>query len=173
MPLASSYKTADFLADGYANSYGKIDYQLDISNMDKIKDNQFDCLIACDVLEHVYDDKRALQEVFRILDSNGICIFTVPQKDNLQETYQDLSITDPKEREKAFGQFDHLRIYGNDFISMMEEAGFTALQIDELAFKKKIRERNVLFPPILSDRPLATNYRKIFIGIKHVNEHCN
>jgi hypothetical protein len=53
----------------------------------------------------------------------------------------------------------------------MKEAGFDSEQIDELAFEKKIRKRNVLFPPILSVHPLATNYRKIFIGKKKGNVH--
>ena len=165
-PMAFKYKTADFFAEGYEHAYSNIDYRIDISSMAQIKDNEYDCLIACDVLEHVQNDKLALKEVFRVLDNGGYCIFTVPQKDDLEKTYEDENIIDPKEREKVFGQFDHLRIYGSDFISFMKDAGFESVQIDENDFKKKYAEKFVLYPPILSNHPLATNYRKIFIGKK-------
>ena len=165
-PLAAKYTTADYLADGYIDAYYHIDYNMDISNMHQLENNEYDCIIACDVLEHVSDDKKALRDVFRVLDNGGYCIFTVPQKDNLAITFEDLSITKPKEREEKFGQSDHLRIYGDDFLLMIEQAGFKAVQIDEYAFNEGQRNKNVLFPPTLSDHPLATNYRKIFVGHK-------
>ena len=162
--LTLTYKTADFFTEGY--SYGKIDYNLDISNMKHIPDQTFDCVIACDVLEHVIRHKEGMKEVYRVLSNNGYCIFTVPQKDNLKETYEDFSITDVKERETIFGQYDHLRIYGVDFTTMLKDAGFLVTAINESFFEKEIIEKYVLVPPILSKNPLATNYRSIFFGQK-------
>lgn len=162
---AKIYKTADFLAEGY--SYDKIDYNLDISDMKKINNETFDCVIACDVLEHVSNHINGIKEVYRILNIGGCCIFTVPQKDNLASTFEDLSITEPTEREKVFGQFDHLRIYGNDFVDILKDNGFEVTAVDELFFDKKIVEKFVLFPPILSKHTLATNYRKVFFGKKN------
>ncbi|MEO1255178.1 MAG: SAM-dependent methyltransferase, partial [Bacteroidota bacterium] len=40
------------------------------------------------------------------------------------ETYEDKSITDPKEREKAFGQDDHVRLYGSDYGKRLASSGF-------------------------------------------------
>jgi SAM-dependent methyltransferase len=162
--VAEEYKTADFLAEGY--SYDKIDFNIDISDMKSIKNESFDCVIACDVLEHVPNHLGGIREVNRILKKGGYCIFTVPQKDNLKVTFEDLSITDKKEREKVFGQHDHLRIYGDDFISMLNESGFEATAVDESFFDKDMVNHYVLFPPILSKKQLATNYRKIFFGKK-------
>lgn len=161
---AGIYHTADFLAEGY--SYGIIDFNLDISNMQTVKDNTYDCVIACDVLEHVPNHKAGMQEVNRVLQKSGYCIFTVPQKDNLAITFEDLSLTSKEDRLKNFGQEDHLRIYGNDFSALLSNYGFDVTEIDESYFDKKIKENNVLFPPVLSNNPLATNYRKVFIGIK-------
>jgi len=161
---ASIYKTADFLAPEY--SYGKIDYNVDISDMKEISNEAFDCVIACDVLEHVRNHISGIKEVYRILNFGGYCIFTVPQKDNLEKTFEDLSVIDPNEREKIFGQSDHLRIYGNDFRDMLENAGFAVTVVDEKFFNEKIVKKHVLFPPILSKHPLATNYRKVFFGKK-------
>ncbi|MEO6330445.1 MAG: methyltransferase domain-containing protein [Ginsengibacter sp.] len=159
-----SYKTADFLTEGYF--YGKLDYNIDISAMPAIEDESFDCVIACDVLEHVPNHINGMKEVYRILKTGGHCIFTVPQKDNLKTTYEDLSIMSSGARKKAFGQFDHWRIYGDDFTSFLETCGFKVTAIDANYFAKEIAERNVLFPPVLSKKENVTNFRKVFIGVK-------
>ena len=161
---AGEYKTADFLAEGY--KYDKIDFNIDISSMKTISNESFDCVIASDVLEHVPDHLGGIREVYRVLKKGGYCIFTVPQKDNLKITLEDLTITDRNERERVFGQFDHMRIYGDDFSAMLQDAGFEVTAVNETFFDKNIVERYVLFPPVLSKNPLATNYRKIFFGRK-------
>ena len=81
-------------------------------------------------------------------------------------TYEDPSITDPKEREKAFGQFDHVRIYGEDFFNRISEQGFDVKIVDHTIFDDATIKKHVLFPPILSKHPLATNYRKIYFATK-------
>ncbi|MCK8490964.1 MULTISPECIES: class I SAM-dependent methyltransferase [Spirosoma] len=161
---ASLYKTADFFTEGY--SYKNIDFNLDISNMKTVADQSYDCVIACDVLEHVPDHIKAIQEVYRVLKPGGYCIFTVPQKDGLDVTQEDLTITDPKERERIFGQYDHLRIYGNDFVDILANCGFDVTAVNEEYFDKDTVHKYVLFPPVLSQNPLATNYRKVFFGKK-------
>jgi SAM-dependent methyltransferase len=161
---AKTYKTADYLAKGY--SYKNIDFNIDISDMPNIEDESFDCVIACDVLEHVPNHINGIKEAYRILKKGGHCIFTVPQRDNLKVTHEDLSINNPKEREKAFGQIDHWRIYGDDFCSIMQKCGFAVTAINESNFSKDVAERNVLFPPVLSEKENVTNYRKIFVGLK-------
>ena len=103
--LTHQYKTADFFTEGY--HYDNIDYNLDMSNMKVIADHSIDCLVALDVLEHIPDHKKAMREIYRVLKKDGVCILTVPQKDSLDVTEEDLSLNDPKEREKRFGQFDH------------------------------------------------------------------
>ncbi len=161
---AGTYKSADYLAEGY--DYGIIDYNLDITDMKAIEDKSFDCLVACDVLEHVYNLKNGISEIHRVLTDGGYCILTVPQKDHLDKTYEDLAITDPKEREKLFGQDDHMRIFGDDFVDMLQEGGFKVSVVDESFFDKALVDKYVLFPPVLSPNPLATNYRKVFFGKK-------
>ncbi len=161
---AAIYHSADFFAEGY--HYPNITYNLDISNMQSIADNTYDCLIACDVLEHVNNDQKALSEISRVLKPNGVCILTVPQKDHLEITDEDLSITDPKEREKRFGQSDHLRIYGFDFLNKIQSAGLQCDIVDEQYFGKDYVKKHVIFPEILSNHPMATNYRKFYFGKK-------
>jgi hypothetical protein len=40
-------------------------------------------------------------------------------------TFEDFSVTDPKEREKLFGQHDHVQNYGLDYGDRLTEAGFS------------------------------------------------
>ena len=168
--LAKNYKTADYLAKGY--HYGDIDYNIDITNMKVIGDKSVDCLIACDVLEHVYDLKNGLSEIYRVIADGGYCILEVPQKDHLAITQEDLTISDPKEREKVFGQDDHMRIFGDDFVSMLEDQGFEVTAVDESFFDKGMVKKHVLAPPVLSKHPMATNYRKVFFGKKVEAAYC-
>lgn len=92
--------------------------------------NNFDLIICSHVLEHIPDDKRAMSELFRVMDNNGIGIFQVPLDNGLEKTYEDFSITDPKEREVEFGQFDHVRVYGRDYPNRLRSVGFKVFADD-------------------------------------------
>jgi SAM-dependent methyltransferase len=152
---AAAYVTADFSRTGY-------DLMLDMSNMPQIANEEFDAVIALDVLEHVPDYQRALEEIHRVLSSGGFAILTVPQKDNLLETYEDPSIVTEEDRTEHFGQRDHLRIFGDDFPATLEGKGFDVSVVDESSFSEEIQKKYVLFPPAISKHPLATNHRKAF-----------
>ena len=107
--------------------------------------------------------KKAISEINRILKPGGCAIITIPQKDNLEITYEDADVTSPIQREKIFGQSDHLRIYGGDFVKLLENCHFIVKKIYAKKFSEESIKKNVLFPPILSSKPLATNYRIIFL----------
>ncbi|MUL38590.1 class I SAM-dependent methyltransferase [Gloeocapsopsis dulcis] len=156
---ANKYVTADYLVEG-------LDMKLDISNMSSVQDGAFDLVVACDVLEHVPNDTKAMQEIYRVLSVGGYAIITVPQQENLKQTFEDSTIVSPEEREKVFGQWDHLRIYGDNFPSLLESVGFTVTVVNETNFSQELVNQYVLFPPVLSENPLATNYRKIFFAHK-------
>ena len=157
--LAGEYFSADMHRDD-------VDIKTDISDMKDICSSDYNVLVACDVLEHVEDDRRAMEEIFRILRPGGCAILTVPQKDDLRETFADPSVTDPEERTRLFGQFDHLRIYGDNFPEILESVGFKVKSINEKDFSADLVDKLVLFPSVLSTRELATNYRKIFFAYK-------
>lgn len=156
---AGSYRTADFMAEN-------VDEKLDLCNMPSIADNSLDLLIAADVLEHVPDHLQAMREMLRVLAPGGIAVLTVPQKDNLEKTYGDPSITNPKERERLFGQTDHVRIFGNDMKELLESAGFSVRVISADDFPPDVVRKHVLFPPVLSTHPLATNHRRVYFAQK-------
>lgn len=89
------------------------------------EDNSFDVVICNHVLEHIVDDQKAMSELYRVMKKGGFGIFQVPQDLSLQKTYEDFSITNPKEKAIHFGQYDHVRIYGQDYFNRLEKVGFT------------------------------------------------
>ncbi len=98
------------------------DLKLNIEDIN-LNDEQFDVIVCNHVLEHV-NDKKALSELYRILRSSGVLIIMVPIKEGCDTTYEDDSIKDDKERLVHFGQEDHVRVYGADFITRLTNAGF-------------------------------------------------
>ncbi len=105
------------------------DIKADVTDL-PFDDNEFDIIFCNHVLEHVLDDKKAMQELYRVLKKRGLGIFQIPQDTNRKNTYEDLSITDPKERAKHFGQYDHVRIYGLDYFDKLRKVGFKVSEID-------------------------------------------
>ena len=99
------------------------DVKADICNL-PFKDNEFDYIFCNHVLEHIPDDNKAISELFRVLAPNGIGIFQIPQDLSREFTFEDDSVTDPKERAKIFGQYDHVRVYGRDYFDKLREIGF-------------------------------------------------
>lgn len=104
------------------------DVKLDVRQM-PLSDNSFDVTMCNHVFEHIDDDKKAMSEFLRILKPGGWGIFMVPIKWD-RKTIEDLSITDPAEREKLFGQRDHVRYYGYDYPDRLREVGFEVTVID-------------------------------------------
>ena len=88
-------------------------------------ENTFDAILCNHVLEHIPDDLKAMSELYRVLKPRGWAILQVPVSKVLEETYEDFTISSPLEREKHFGQKDHVRIYGKDYTQRLKEAGFT------------------------------------------------
>jgi len=90
--------------------------------------NTFDVVLCNHVLEHVKDDIRAMAEIHRVLKPNGFAILQVPFFNPVPDvTFEDPGITDRRERERVFGQDDHVRKYGNDYAQRIKRAGLTPM----------------------------------------------
>lgn len=110
------------------------DIKADICNL-PFKDNQYDIIFCNHVLEHIPDDTKAMQELFRVLKPNGMAILQIPQDLNRVITFSDDTITDKQQRAKIFGQYDHVRIYGRDYFDKLRHIGFKVVEED---YTKKI-----------------------------------
>ena len=105
------------------------DVKADICNL-PFEDDSYDVILCNHVLEHIPDDTKAMQELYRVLKPGGMGIFQIPQDLTRSTTFADDSITDQKERAKIFGQYDHVRIYGRDYFDQLRSIGFTVIEED-------------------------------------------
>ena len=117
-----NYVCGDKFEEGY--KYDKHVQFMDITHID-YEDNYFDLILCNHVLEHISNDRKAMQELYRVLKSGGKAILQVPLSCIEKETYEDFSITDPAERLIRFGQKNHCRLYGYaDYKTRLQEVGF-------------------------------------------------
>ena len=159
--VARQYVTAD-----YATADARI--RLDITRLPFV-DGTFDAVVACDVLEHVRDDRTALAEVRRVLRPAGVAVLTVPQQDHLKTTFEDPSIVTDQARSIAYGQSDHVRNYGADFAVRVEQAGFVVSEVGARDFTPDIVEKYVLEPPIPSLEHPGWNYRTVVFACADIS----
>jgi ubiquinone/menaquinone biosynthesis C-methylase UbiE len=100
-------------------------------------DNTFDVAFCNHVMEHVDDYILAMSELHRVLKPGGWALIQSPQDMKYATTYEDPTITDPKEREKHFLQNDHLRLFGRNYGRELEKGGFKVKEdrfvMDELS----------------------------------------
>ena len=105
------------------------DVKADICDL-PFKDNSFDFIICNHVLEHIPDDTKAMQELYRVLAPSGTAIVQVPYDAKREITFEDNTITDQSERTRIFGQYDHLRVYGMDYFKKLSSIGFEVNALD-------------------------------------------
>ena len=109
-----------------------VDIKADICNL-PFNDNIYDYILCNHVLEHIYDDEKAMKEIFRVLNKNGIAILQVPIDIKSNLTQEGRDIDDKEVRSKLFGQYDHLRMYGLDYFKKLKKVGFNVKNIDYLS----------------------------------------
>jgi len=108
------------------------DVKADICDL-PFEDNSYDVILCNHVLEHIPDDTKAMQELYRVMKPGGYGIFQIPQDLNREVTFEDDSITDRDERAKIFGQYDHVRVYGRDYFDKLRSIGFKVEEVDYTA----------------------------------------
>lgn len=92
--------------------------------------NSYDFILCNHVLEHIPDDYKAMQELYRVLKPGGTAILQIPLENNRAFTFEDDSITDRVERARIFGQYDHVRVYGMDYFERLKSVGFIVNPVD-------------------------------------------
>jgi len=118
-----AYRSADIIRQ-------TVDDRVDITDMALYPNNSIDIFLCSHVLEHVEDDRKAMQEMFRALRPGGFAVVMVPLIHGVEETHEDPAFNTPELRWKYFGQDDHVRQYGKtDFVKRLTSAGF---HVDQL-----------------------------------------
>ena len=116
---------------------------MDLTQID-LPDESFDVILVAHVLEHIADDHAAMAELRRVLRRGGKAILCVPISQGV--TAEDLSITDPAERQRLYRQSDRVRMYGRDgvFEDRLRTAGFDVVSdpiIEDMAPELRRRYR--------------------------------
>ncbi|MEM7108818.1 MAG: methyltransferase domain-containing protein [Bacteroidota bacterium] len=136
-PFEKQHKSGYITAD-LESPLAKV--KMDVHNIPFGADH-FDAVMCNHVMEHVDDDIKAMQEIYRVLKPGGWAIMQVPFFPPIPETtFEDDSIVEPLEREKTYGQDDHVRLYGKDYPNRMRKAGF---QVDEDDFVHSLSPKEV------------------------------
>ena len=115
---------AEVIGDGYLTAdlmEPDVMEQMDVTDIAH-PDGSFDIICCSHVLEHVPNDRKAMREFYRVLKPGGWAILNVPI--TAEETFEDPSVTAPSERLRLFGQEDHVRRYGPDYVMRLREVGF-------------------------------------------------
>lgn len=120
-------KNISYISGGL--NYPLAQFEMDITDL-KQSDNTYDAIICNHVLEHVPDDSKAMNELYRVLKKGGFAILQVPLSYCTNITIEDDTITSNEARLQAFGQADHVRIYGLDYFTRLNEVGFITEEID-------------------------------------------
>ena len=115
------------------------DVKADICNL-PFKNDTFDVILCNHVLEHIPDDTKAMEELYRVMKQGGYGILQIPQDLDRATTFEDNSITDKKERAKIFGQYDHVRVYGRDYFDKLSQIGF---KVDAVDYTAQLSEENI------------------------------
>lgn len=97
--------------------------RMDLTRIE-MPDESFDAIVCCHVLEHIPDDAKAMKELRRVLRRGGWAILQTPVETSRAVTYEDPGITSPQDRFVHFGQEDHVRVYGRDYVDRLRAAGF-------------------------------------------------
>ncbi len=119
---------------------------MDVTKLPFPKD-EFDWIICNHVLEHIEEDRAAMKELYRVLKPGGCALLQVPISRKLEKTYEDNLTQSPNDREKYFGQSDHVRVYGKDYSERLIQAGFEVQEIPTTtqSFRYGLNPKEVIF----------------------------
>jgi SAM-dependent methyltransferase len=153
-----AYTCGDKFEKGYDGFYyDKDTLRLDLTEL-PFSDNSFDIVICNHVLEHVINEKKALNEIYRVLKPSGWAILQVPVASEFEQTKENNADSEEK-RALLYGQKDHVRLYGLDYLSRLKSHGF----------RVKDWSPNKLFDQNHLQRFAINALEKVFIASKDIN----
>ena len=113
------------------DDYAGVHVQADARDL-PFEDGSFDAVLCSHVLEHIPEDVDVAREMARVLTRDGVALIQVPVDHDLDATYETFAPT-PTDRERAYGQHDHVRIYARDVKDRLDAPFGTVEQIDYAA----------------------------------------
>ena len=142
MKIFEEMKNVEYITGDIESPLAKVKMDVHLIPFD---DNSLDVVFCNHVMEHLDDDIKAMSEINRVLKPGGWAIIQSPVYLYLEKTLEDPSVTNPLEKERLFGQNDHMRKYGKDYGDRLRRGGFKVTEdnyLDELA--EEVRTRYAL-----------------------------
>ncbi|MFN0203190.1 MAG: methyltransferase domain-containing protein [Bacteroidia bacterium] len=119
-----------YIATDFENEF-LADVKWDITNL-PTDVPPFDYIVCYHILEHITDDEKAMQNLYRMVKPTGKIFIQTPFKAG--EIYEDVRIQSPEQRLAHFGQEDHVRIYSVEGLKQrLTQQGF---QVEVLHFQE-------------------------------------
>ena len=121
--------------------------RIDITSI-SYPDESFDIIYCSHVLEHVPDDRKAINEFYRVLKQGGWALIVVPMKG--EKTFEDMSVVDSKERDRVFGHPENVRICGADYKGRLTSAGFnvTMFHVADVLTQEEMKKYGIDPEPV-------------------------
>ncbi len=142
MKIFESLDNLEYITGDIESPLAKV--MMDVHDI-PFEENSFDVVFCNHVMEHVEDDIKAMSEIYRVLKPGGWAIIQSPVYPEIGKTLEDPSITDPLEKERVFGQNDHLRKYGSDYGDRLRRGGFKVTEDNYLhELSDEVRKRYAL-----------------------------
>lgn len=115
----------------YINGDININFADEIIDITSINypDNTFDYIICSHVLGHIPDEKKAIEELFRVLKNGGKAFIQNPIHPT-HNTFENPEFKTEEERLINYGEKDLLRLYGQDFEQRLIKENINVKKID-------------------------------------------
>lgn len=102
----------------------------------KLPDNKFDMIFSAGLMEHFYDEVPFLNEMKRILKTDGYLITFVPAKYSLWQLYQLMHLGNWQHGyEKAYTDTDLIRLFSQNNFTIVDIIGMDPFSLNAVAMK--------------------------------------
>ncbi|MNI39447.1 hypothetical protein D3C73_936290 [compost metagenome] len=115
------------------------------------EDNKFDIIICNHVIEHIPNERQALNEMWRVLKPTGAAFINAPVFDQLEFTIEKDEYNTPELRKKYYGQDDHVRKYGRDYKARLEKQGF---KVEKILFNLEFNDELLKMNGLIKNEPI-------------------
>ena len=133
LSLSSEYLNIDL--------YGSAQRRMDLTNLE-LADGSKTLVWCSHVLQYISDERRALSEIYRVLEPGGVLVLQVPVEGGL--TYERPNTRSDYDSSTKFLYEDCLRYYGVDLKKRIEQIGFQCDILTSSLLNSEERVRNAV-----------------------------
>lgn len=113
-------------------------HRIDVTDI-PYRDAFFDYILINHVLEHVKNETQAFSELRRVIKPDGKLVLSFPVTLDAGTIEKD-GVFNDEDRLKYYGQKDHVRLYGKDYIKRIENLGW---EIQQYTPERMVDERQI------------------------------